>query len=114
MIAVNYGLIPDECFKNYFKFLIGSFYKILPTMEDEPDTLKNYLESLQIELMGNQNLIKQIRYDGNFLKLLGTIQYFIDNECQHKILRKEVFKCINIIKKLQNKYFEKNGEEDGN
>lgn len=104
MIIVNYGMLPDECFSNYLNYLIGQLYKILPIHENEPETLSSYLESLQIELIGNQDLIKKIRYDANFLKLLGTIQYFRNNECEHKVYRKEIFKCINIIKKLLQKY----------
>lgn len=103
-IQVNYELLNNKCFVNYFNFLISSMYKILPIVEEEPKTLKPYLESLQIELIGNQSLFEKIRYDANFIKLLGTIQFFIENTCEHKVYRKEVFKCINIIEKLLDKY----------
>ena len=104
MIEVKYNLLNGECFNNYLKFLIGSVYKILPIQENDPDTLLSYLESLKIELVGNSELIEKVRYDANFLRLLGTIQYLISNECDHKILKREVFKAINIIQKLQKQY----------
>ena len=104
MIEVRYDMMPNQLFEEYLKFLIGQFYKVLPIQESEPETLKNYLESLLVELIGNQNLIVKIRYDAQFQSLIGIIQYFIDNQCEHKVYKKEVFKCINIIKRLQEKY----------
>jgi hypothetical protein len=104
MIKVNYELLDEKCFNNYLDYLISSFFKILPISENESDTLKEYLESLLIELSGNISLIEKIKYDGQFLSLLGTIQYFIDNNCTHKIYKREIFKCISILEKLQIKY----------
>ena len=72
--------------------------------EQEPDTLKDYLDSLLLELIGSKELIFIIRNDANFISLLSTLQYFIDNECTHDVFRREVFKCIDIIKKIQRKY----------
>ena len=110
MVKVNFDMLSNQCFKNYLEYLIGKVYKILPIQENEPNTLIPYLESLQVELIGNQSLIENIRYDAKFMELVGTIQYLISNKCEHKIYRREVFKCIDIIKLLQNKYFPKVGE----
>lgn len=104
MIKVNYELLDDKCFVNYLNFLIGRFYKILPISEKEPETLRNYLESLLIELQGNQQLIEKIKCDAQFLSLLGTVQFFISNDFTHKVLKRETFKCISITKKLLDKY----------
>ena len=104
MVQVNYSAIPNEFFINYLNFLISKVFKILPISEEQPETLKDYLEGLIIELKGNQSLISQIKCDANFLSLLGTLQYFIENECSHKVIKREVFKCINIIQGLQKKY----------
>lgn len=104
MIETRYECIPDELFVNYLKFLIGKVFKILPISESEPDTLRDYLESLILELSGSIQLISKIKCDGSFISLLSTLQYFIDNECTHKIYKREVFRCIDIIQKLQKKY----------
>jgi hypothetical protein len=105
MIEVNYELLEGKCFVNYLNFLINRFYKILPIQETQTDTLQSYLESLFIELKGNHILIDKIKCDGNFLILLGTLQYFIqNNDIEHSTYRREVFKCTNIIKKLLDKY----------
>jgi len=104
MIETRYECIPDELFVNYLKFLVGKVFKILPISESEPDTLKDYLESLILELSGSIQLISKIKCDGSFISLLSTLQYFIDNECTNEVYRREVFKCISIINKLQKRY----------
>jgi hypothetical protein len=104
LVQVNFDVINDQCFINYLNFLVGKVYKILPISESEPDTLKDYLESLLIEVTGDQIIINKIKYDANFLALSGTLQYLIENKCSHKIMRREVFKSIKIIQDLQKKY----------
>ncbi len=104
MIEVKYGYIPDKMFVNYFNFLVGRVFKILPISEEQPDTLRDYLNSLLIELVGSKELILKIRDDANFISLLSILQYLNSNECSHDEIRKEVFHCINIINKLQTQY----------
>jgi hypothetical protein len=104
MVQVNLDSLNNQFFINYLDFLISKVFKILPISEEQPETLRDYLSSLIIELKGNQSLISQIKYDANFLSLLGTLQYFAENDCSHRTIKKEVFKCINIIQGLQEKY----------
>lgn len=104
MVHVNYEVFDDKFFMNYLNFLINRVYKILPISEEEPDTLKEYLESLVIELSGSKELINKIKYDANFISLLGILKYLTDNKCSHKVIKREVFKCISIIQGLQEKY----------
>jgi hypothetical protein len=104
VVQVNLDSLNNQFFINYLDFLISKVFKILPISEEQPETLRDYLESLIIELKGNQSLISQIKCDANFLSLLGTLQYFVENDCSHRTIKKEVFKCINIIQGLQEKY----------
>jgi len=103
-IEVNYENIPNEMLVNYFNFLVNRIFKILPISEQEPDTLREYLESLLLELSGSKELISELRNDGSFISLLATLQYFINNDCTHKVYKREVFRCIDILKKIQDKY----------
>lgn len=100
----TFDYIEGECFENYLQGLTGEFYKLLPIFENEHDTFKSHLNSLLIEMKGVESLVKRIHYDRNFMKLIGTIQFFIDNECDHKTVKKEVFKCTSIIGKIKTKY----------
>lgn len=105
MIEVKYGLIPKESFCNYFNFLINKTYKILPLKEENSETLKAYLESFLRELIGNKDLVPILVNEPKFITLLNTMQYLASEEYTVSECRKEVFKCINILKEVNNKYF---------
>jgi hypothetical protein len=104
MVQVNLESLNNQFLVNYLNFLTGRVFKILPISEQEPNTLQDYLSSLVIELKGSQSLIELIRYDANFISLISTLQYFVDNQYTHKVLKREVFKCIKLIQKLQKSY----------
>ena len=105
-IKVDYDAIPNELFQNYLEnLLIGRFYKLLCMREEESKTLGKYIDSLMIELRGSEGLIIALKYDSNFHILLSILQYFAENpELDVTIYKQEVFKCIDIVKKLQERY----------
>lgn len=107
MFQVNLQNLNDQFFMNYLNFLISKVFKILPISEQEPETLKDYLDSLILELKGSQSLIIKIKHDASFVSLLAILQYFTENECSHKVIKRETFRAINIIQGLQKKYIEK-------
>ena len=107
MIQTNYNAIPDELFGNYLNYLIGKVYKILCMREEDDKTLEKYMRSLQRELTGNQELIVKLKYDSDFLSLLGKIEFLIHHDPDLPIYKKDIFDCISLIKKMQEKYFEK-------
>lgn len=91
-----------ECSKS--EELIGQFFKILPLREHGSPTLRQYMEGLLREMEGLEQLILEWHNDGQYLSLLGILQYHIDHpDCGLDIVRSDVFKAINIIKRLQNK-----------
>lgn len=103
-IETKYYAIPNGYFANYFNFLIGRVWKILPMKEEGNKYLKRYMESLQRELIGNMNLVEELKHDGYFITLLNKIEFLINGEYSHDICRKEIFECVELIKKLQNRY----------
>lgn len=104
MVKTKYYAIPNQYFANYLKFLVGKVWKILPMSEEDNQNLKLYMEGLQRELIGNMNLIEDLKYDGYFITLLNKIEYLINEDCEHEIRRKEVFECITTIEKIAEKY----------
>lgn len=104
MIKTKYYAIPNAYFANYFNFLIGRVWKILPMSEENNQHLQEYMEGLQRELIGNMNLVEDLKHDGYFIILLNKIEYLINEEYTHEVCRKEVFECISIIEKIQKKY----------
>ena len=104
MVKTKYDAIPNEYLYNYFNFLIGKVWKILPMSEESNQHLKKYMESLQRELIGNINLVDELKRDGYFITLLNKIEFLISGEYDHSICRKEVFECIELVKKIRDRY----------
>lgn len=88
----------------YLNSLIGQFYKILPIKESGEPSLKKYINSLQREMIGCCSLIVALKYDELYLSLLSILQYLSDNDCDIPTVKFEVFKAINICKKLKKRY----------
>lgn len=99
--------VTSELLRNYFNSLVNQFFKILPMRESEEGSLQIYMQSLQAELLGCQNLIGAYRNDASYIRLLATLQYLIDNpDCSVREVKREVFKCISICNKLKSQCVE--------
>ena len=97
--------ISREVVKKRVAELVNQFYKILPLRENESDTLSQYSSSLLREMLGMKELIKEWHDDGQYVSLLGILQFITDNpRCDVATVKSDVFKAINIIKRLQAKY----------
>ena len=105
MIDVKYGQLSPVAFERYFTFLVGKMYKILPMKEENCETLEQYIESLQVELIGNRDLVDVLVEEPMFISLLNIIQYFISNEYDVKLCKREVFRAISLIEQINTKYF---------
>lgn len=96
------NLISNELANEYLSVLISKLFKILPLRENNSDTLHEYLQSLQIEIIGSLDIIDNLHNEAKVVSIINTIQYFIDNDFGADVCKREVFKCINIVKKIQN------------
>lgn len=98
-------IVPPILITNYLEKLVDRFYKILPIKEREESSLKDYIDSLQVEIIGCKELIISLSYDSSIMTLLSILQYLKNNpEVDHKIVKREVFKAIDICKKLSSIY----------
>lgn len=104
-MITNYGEIPDIALYSYMKSLIGKTYKILPMKEENSPTLKSYINSYIVELIGFKNLVSFLCADQQFLTLITTLVYLATEDYDKHLCKKEVFKCIHIVDGLNNKYF---------
>jgi len=96
------NLISDELVNDYLSVLISKLFKILPLKENNSDTLHEYLQSLQIEMFGAINVIDNVQFNrAKVLSIINIIQFFIDNDYDVVVCKREVFKCIDIIKKIE-------------
>jgi len=85
----------------YFDTLINSVFKILPLYEERNDGIQTYIESLLFELYGLDKVfdIKDSYEYVSVLSILESIKEEVAKEnSKKKVIKREVFKCINIIK----------------
>lgn len=105
MITVTGYEVSSVMLSNYLSNLVNQFFKILPIRESEEPSLKEYMCSLQLELLGCKELIIELKNDSMYLSLIAILQYLIDEDCDIPTVKREVFKAISICKKLSKKYF---------
>lgn len=103
-MRINYQELPDSHMINYYDFLIGKVFKVLPMKEQNNVDLQKYLESLQREIVGNMTLISDLKCDGYFITLLNKIQFLISNDCENPVCKSTVFECIDLVNKIKAEY----------
>lgn len=85
----------------YLDALVNSVFKILPLYEERNDGIQTYIESLLFELYGLDKVfdIKDSYEYVSVLSILESIKEEVAKENSKKrVIKREVFKCINIIK----------------
>ena len=89
----------------YMNALVGRIFKILPLWEEESETVGEYIQSLQRELVGLYNFEPAIQDDELFLSIIATLQYLIDNPaCKVGTVKQEVFRTIKVCNLLRDRY----------
>lgn len=99
----------SKAYKSFIKKLTDRVYKILPLYEEKDQGLTVYVRSLIFELEGLPSVIDGSR-DSEYISLMATLESIYDEFllCDfdeigsetHGLLRREVFKCANVVKKI--------------
>lgn len=87
----------DEILITYLQSTIGKLFKIMPLNEEYNSTIKTYIESLKIELIGALSNFPRLKLDGNFIGITNTLEYLIQNDFDKKTCKREISKCIKTI-----------------
>ena len=99
--------ISEKNLANYLCNLVNLIFKILPIRESEEPSLRVYMESLQVEVLGCESLISAINSDPMFVSLVSILQYLIDHpDSDVAVFKREVFKAISICNKLSARFAE--------
>ena len=87
----------------YLNSIVNSVFKILPLYEEDNYGIKTYLESLLLELYNLVTVI-QIEHRYEYISLLATLEAvkseIFKEESKKPVVKREIFKCINIIKNM--------------
>lgn len=104
-MKTKYGRdISNDGLVDYFTQLTNDIYKCLPLFEQvDYGQFSIYVEVLLIELNSSQRML--FVEDVDFLKLLTNLEPLLTLQ-EHKKLKRQVFKCIDICQKLLKKYRE--------
>jgi len=87
----------------YFDSLINSVFKILPLYEEDNIGIESYVESLLFELYGLDKSI-DIKDSYEYIALLSNLESVreevVKSDSEKKVIKREVFKCISIVKNI--------------
>lgn len=96
----------DEKLIIYLNSVVNSVFKILPLWEEKNVGVDVYVESLIFELNGLEEAI-EIKHSYEYISLLSNLQSVkrevLKEDSKKSIIKREVFKCINIIKNMVGK-----------
>lgn len=94
----------SKAFSEYEANLVDRIYKILPLFEEKNEGLFPYVQSLIYELNGLFWTIEELN-SSNYIILLATLESISDDclfndELNHGVIKREVFKCLELVKKM--------------
>lgn len=105
MIEMN-----SKMFIDYLTTLVDRTFAVLCLYEEENEGLFKYIQSLIYELNGLKGIVEEIKTNADFITILATFEslsedaLFFDN---HEVFRREVLKCITIIKRIRKRIRER-------
>lgn len=88
-------LVTNDQVDAYLGKLIGRVFKIIPMSEEKVRTLDVYVDSISREILGNSKLF----LGDEMLCISGTLNGL--NYQNHKLLKSDVFKSIELIEKAR-------------
>ena len=88
----------------YLHSLTGKLFKILPLREEHGDSgYLSYLDSLWMEMSGACSTFPDLWQDADYIAILNIIGYLNTHSVTVEQCKREVFKTIDLIKKVQAK-----------
>lgn len=90
----------------YLKGTVNGVYKILPLFEEKNIGIDTYVDSLLFTLYKLDTAVK-IDQSHDYITVLATLEAVKDEiakvTANHSVVKREVFKCINIVKNMIDK-----------
>lgn len=115
LISIHNTPVNEMLISRYMHKFIDKIFKILPMIENNEKSVIVYMESLQAELEGYEDLFKDANTDPMLVSLLSILQWLresVTNSNQpYKRIRREVFHAISVCKKLEDHYSAYNANE---
>lgn len=92
----------------YLTSLTAKIYKLIPMRDDleagKDVYLDKYIDSLLIEMMGALETYPVLRSSDKYISIVNTAQYMAHNDTVHAAWRRETFKMLRYLERLQEMY----------
>lgn len=99
-METKYGNLPDEMLLAYVNGMISKSYKMLPMKQDGVESLPKYIDSTLRELIGQHELVFELKDSSEFLSIIGVMESLLNQDDFSKF-RSDIFKIINLIERLK-------------
>lgn len=86
--------------KDYLNYMINCIFKILPLKEEDNKGLKEYLDSVLIQVLGSIETYPELSDNQKYVSIINTLYYLKNNDFTTKQCKRETFKCINILQEM--------------
>lgn len=96
ILQTKYGPVTTDQFDKYRRSIVGRIYAILPMKEEGVDTVNEYIETLNRELVKNIDIFGPCEH---ILSVVCLLEHLM-SENDHAVYRKEVLHCCNIISRI--------------
>lgn len=96
ILQTKYGPLKEDNFNKYKRSVIGRIYAILPMKEEGANTVTEYIESLNRELVKNIDIFGPCEH---ILSVVCLLEHLI-SEDDHAVYRKEVLHCCSIMSRI--------------
>lgn len=87
----------------YLNSVVNSVFKILPLYEENNIGIETYVESLLFELYGLDKVV-DVKNSYEYISLLSTLESVkvevARKNSKKSVVKREIFKCINIVKNM--------------
>lgn len=93
--------------KEYLTHLRNQVYKILPLYEEEDINTFLHVNSTINRLKGLEEVFTDLKQRREYIDLMSTLEFLYDEcllielEQNHETIKREVFKCCNLIESMK-------------
>lgn len=88
----------------FLKKIKNDIFKILPLKEESNSGLSDYIDSVSVQLNGAIHTYPFLSEDIDYLTVINVINYLKNNDFSTKQCKREVFKCLDVLTKIADKY----------
>ena len=88
----------------FLKKIKNDIFKILPLKEESNSGLSDYIDSVSVQLNGAIHTYPFLSEDTDYLTVINVINYLKNNDFSTKQCKREVFKCLDVLTKIADKY----------